>query len=57
MKKIATMLLVGAAALSLSACEATKDDGGRSIHNSEKQAPYADERTVGDKVFEQSQRK
>lgn len=56
MKKLVTVMIVGAA-LSLTACEATKDQGGRDISSAEHQAPYASERTVGDYVFEESQRK
>lgn len=49
--------MVVGAALSLTACEATNDQGGRVIHDSEYEAPYASERTVGDRVFEERQRK
>lgn len=50
-------MMVGAALSFLAACEATKDEGGRMTHNKEYEAPYADERTVGDVVFEEQQRK
>lgn len=56
MKKLFTIMVVGAA-LSLTACEATKDQGGRTVHDAEYQAPYGSERTVGDRVFEERQRK
>ena len=56
MKKVITLMMVGAA-LSLAACAATKDEGGKMTREAESKAPYASERTVGDTVFESSQRK
>jgi uncharacterized lipoprotein len=56
MKNFAMIILAGAV-LSLAACSTTQNDGGAQEDYVESSAPYAPERSAGDRVFSSSQRK